>query len=106
MTVQEAKELIIKSEFYDLPSALDALDDMQAIKIVAEELNISKYRWFETSTTVVELTDGYLGIHGVTTIYSEAMSSGDCGVRTTCSEYEPYTTISYKPKEYENMYNE
>lgn len=97
MKVKEAIELINNSE-----EELYCMDDAESLidyeKVLAEDVDISRHRWYETSTSYFQLEDGILGIHGLTNIYSEYDSSSDCDVQCHAFEGEEFTTISYKPK--------
>lgn len=96
MKVKEIINLINSSNIDSLSEAEDLLDD--TVKLVAGDLEIERYKWFGVSTNVYEVEDGYIGITGVTEVYSTAMDSSDCDYPCVAYEYEPYTTISYKPK--------
>ena len=96
MKVKEIINLINSSNIDSLSEAEDLLDD--TVKLVAGDLEIERYKWFGVSTSVYEVEDGYIGITGVTEVYSTAMDSSDCDYPYVACEYEPYTTISYKPK--------
>lgn len=97
MKVKEAIELINNSE-----EELYCMDDAESLidyeKVLAEDVDISRHRWYETSTSYFQLEDGILGINGLTNIYSEHMSASDCNVQCYAFEGEEFTTISYKPK--------
>ena len=58
----------------------DTLKELGASQI-ANNLNVSKHRWYETSTTVFELQVGgetkYLGVNCATGIFSEESSFSD-----------------------------
>lgn len=94
MKVQETINFINSSNIDSLSEAEDLLDD--TVKLVAGDLKIERYKCFNVSTDIYE--DGYIGITGVTEVYSTAMDSSDCDYPCVAYEYEPYTTISYKPK--------
>ena len=40
-------------------------------------LNVDKHRWYEVSTTVIHINDGFIGIHSVTNCFSEQSSIED-----------------------------
>lgn len=96
MKVKEIINLINSSNISSLGEAEDLLDD--TAKLVAKDLEIERYKWFGVATDVYEVEDGYVGITGVTDVYSPYMDSSDCNYPCAACEYEPYTTISYKPK--------
>ena len=96
MKVKEIINLINSSNISSLPEVEDLFDD--TVKLVAENLEIERYKWFGVATDVYEVEDGYVGITGVADIYSPYMDSSDCNYPCVACEYESYTTISYKPK--------
>lgn len=96
MKVKEIINLINSSNIDSLSEAEDLLDD--TVKLVAKDLQIERNTWFSTATDVYEVEDGYIGITGVADEYSPYMDSSDCDYPCVAFEYEPYTTISYKPK--------
>lgn len=63
-------------------------------------LDVDTHRWFETSTTVVQLLkeNVIIGINHVTNTFSESMDVDDCYVEMTFFEMEPVETITYKIK--------
>ena len=96
MKVKEIINLINSSNIDSLSEAENLLDDIA--KLVAKDLQIERNTWFSTATDVYEVEDGYIGITGVADEYSPYMDSSDCNYSCVACEYEPYTTISYKPK--------
>jgi len=68
-------------------------------KEVAHGLNIDTHRWYEISTTVLEIFGRFLGIRHVSNLFSESMSYEDCFVEMEFFEMEEFNTISYRPKE-------
>ena len=96
MKVQEAIEKINGKGFYSVFEAEEVLD-IDA-KLVKSNIGIDEHRWYTISTKVYQLEDGYIGITGVTSLNSEAMTFSDCNVITQAEEYEEFTTISYRRK--------
>lgn len=96
MKVKEAIELINNSE--ELYSLDDAENIIDYEKQLASDIDISRHRWYETSTPYFQLEDGILGINGVSNIYSEHMMAPDCNVQSQAFEREEFTTISYRSK--------
>jgi hypothetical protein len=97
MKVQDLIELINNSEdLYCLEDAEDIIPN--DINCVASELDVDKHRWFSTAVDVYACEDGYVGVCGVNTIYSEYMSPRDCNYPCEAFEYESVQIISYKPK--------
>ena len=96
MKVQEAIEKINGEGFYSVFEAEEVLD--RDAKLVKSNIGIDEHRWYTISTKVYQLEDGYIGITGVTSLNSEAMTFSDCNVITQGEEYEEFTTISYRRK--------
>jgi hypothetical protein len=97
MKVQDLIELINNSEdLYCLEDAEDIIP--KDINCVASELDVDKHRWFSTAVDVYACEDGYVGVYGVNTIYSEHMAPRDCNYPCGALEYEPVQITSYKPK--------
>lgn len=96
MKVKEAIELINKSE--ELYYIDDAEDIIDYEKKLASDIDISRQRWYETSTSYFQLEDGILGISGLSNIYSEYMMASDCDVQCFAFEGEEFPTISYRSK--------
>ena len=46
-----------------------------------------------------KVEDGYVGIRGISQIYSEYMSDKDCDYLCEASEYEEVQTVSYRVKQ-------
>ena len=101
MKVQELINYVDKSNLYSLWDFEESMTDekFDELKKVAEGLEIDKHRWYEVSTTVYKVEDGYVGVRGVYQIYSEYMSDKDCDYLCEASEYEEVQTISYRVKQ-------
>ena len=67
-------------------------------KEVASGLDLDKHRWYETSTTVVEINGEFMGVNLVTDIFSDNMGVSDCGGEITFFEMEEIKITSYKEK--------
>jgi len=65
---------------------------------VATDLNISRHRWYELSTKVISIRDGYIGILSVTKCYSESSSVRDMWHHLEFFEMEPEITTTYVKK--------
>lgn len=96
MKVKELIEYVSKYNFYSLMEVEDFLKEVP--QCVAERLEIEKHRWYSVSTSVYKLEDGFVGIRGVSDIYSDDIDAEDCGVRCTASEYEEFPYVLYKKK--------
>ena len=100
MKVKELIDHINSNDFYSLWDMEDSLfcKDKDLPKRVAENFEKEEYRWYEISTSVYKLEDGFVGIRGVSNIYSEYMEAEDCGFRCTASEYIEIPSVTYKKK--------
>lgn len=100
MKVKELIDYINSNDFYSLWDMEYSLfyTNKDLPKRVANNLEIEKRRWYEISTSVYKLEDGFVGIRGVSTIYSESMVAEDCGFRCTASEYQEIPSVTYKRK--------
>lgn len=91
-------EVIEKCSSENIWSLLEFEEEFPGIKRVASDLNIERDRWFELATNVYECEDGFVGVNGISEVYSEMMSNSDCECPCTATEYEEFTTVSYRPK--------
>lgn len=66
-------------------------------ELIAYDLEIDRHKWYSTSVDVYKLDDGFVGVYGVDIIYGD-MYYEDCGLKCQASEYEEYSTISYRIK--------
>ena len=101
MKVKELIDYVNSNGFYSLWNLENSLcynNSKDLPQRVAEKLEIEKKRWYEISTSVYKLEDGFVGIRGVSTIYSEYMDAEDCGFRCTASEYIEIPSVIYKRK--------
>ena len=96
MKVKELIEHVSKYTFYSLMEVEASLKEVP--QCVAERLEIEKHRWYSVSTFVYKLEDGFVGIRGVSDIYSDDIDAEDCGVRCTAYEYEEFPYVLYKKK--------
>ena len=99
MKVQELIDYVNSNGFYSMYDFEDFLTDRESeLEIVSEDIDVDRHRWYEISTTVYKVEDGYVGIRGISQIYSEYMSDKDCDYLCEASEYEEVQTISYREK--------
>ena len=61
-------------------------------------LNSDEHRWYEVSTNVVELLNGFMGVRTITKTYSEQSTIEDCMHTLHFFEMEEFATISFRPK--------
>jgi hypothetical protein len=89
----------IKEGIYDWEDGLPQFiyekyfDD--GFKKVAQGLDVDKHRWYEITTTIIKIYDRFLGIRGVTGLFSESMDIADCGVSLEFFEMREIQTTSY-----------
>lgn len=95
MKVQEVTEKCNSENIWSFWEFEEAFPEL---KRVASDLNIDRHRWFEISTNVYECDDGFVGVEGVSEVYSEMMDYRDCDCPCTATEYEAVQTITYKHK--------
>ena len=99
MKVQELIDYVNSKGFYSMYDFEDSLTDRQLeLKTVSEDIEVDRHRWYEVSTTIFKVEDGYVGVRGVTHLYSEGMAYSDCDYLCKASEYEEVQTISYREK--------
>ena len=98
MKVKEAIEKIKESEPSSIWDAEKILFEDKNTEEVASGLDINENRWYINSTSVYKLEDGYIGIHGPSSLKSEAIGYFDLMEEVIVQEYEEFTTISYRPK--------
>lgn len=106
MKVQEFIDLI--NERDDLPTlyslhSVEYLEselgeDVEFPKVVAKDLYRDDHRWYGLSTNVYQCEDGFVGVRGVSRLFSEQMSWNDVGIRCEAEEYEQIVEVTYKPK--------
>lgn len=97
MKKEELIELINNECLYSLYDVEDIIPS--DVQCVATDLENDRRRWYEISTSVYLCEDGYVGIRGVSKLYSEMMMYSDCDYICEASEYEEVVTITYKQKE-------
>ena len=99
MKVQELIDYVNSNGFYSMYEFQDSLTDRQLeLETVSEDIEVDRHRWYEVSTTIYKVEDGYVGVRGVTQLYSECMMYSDCDYLCEASEYEEVQTISYREK--------
>ena len=67
-----------------------------SFKEVKSGLNVNTERWYETSTSVIEVCGGLLGITFITNMFSESQDYEDCFVTIEFNQMKEEKTISYK----------
>lgn len=106
MTIQE---LVKKLNYLKIPQTFDWEESLpeeiythhfeDQFEVLQDQLDVDKHRWYETSITVINISDvGILGVRSVTDVFSEQMTVGDCYYTLEFFEMEEVRTISYKIK--------
>ena len=67
-------------------------------EILAENVDLKHYKWYETSITYYKLEDGILGITGLSHLFNERISPLDCNICCHAFEGEWYPTFICRPK--------
>lgn len=99
MKVKEVIELInSEAELYSLGKAEDLLSEHN-VEQVAYGLDIDKHWLYTIETEVYKCDDGFVGVTGLGTLYSEMMLPSDCDVHCFAEEYTEVVTTTYKRKE-------
>ena len=101
MKVKELIDHINSNDFYSLWDMEYSLfnNDKDLPQRVAENLEIEEYRWYEISTSVYKLEDGFVGVKGVSFKYPEILD--DYIPKCSASEYQEVKTFNDKRKYYE-----
>lgn len=73
-------------------------NNVWSFKTVAKNLDVNKHRWYELSTTVIELDGNYIGILLVSNVYSEVDSISDMEHILKFREMKQVQTITYIDK--------
>lgn len=93
MKIAEVIEKVNNAKYQSL---FDFKEDFD-LEIVASGLYVDKQRWYETSTEVYKCEDGFVGVSGVSQIYSDYMDFSDCECECFAEEFEPKQVITYVP---------
>lgn len=98
MKVDEVIQLIgEQDELYWLSYAEELLSK-HGVEQVAYGLESNKHRWYEICTDVYQCEDGFVGVTGLGTMFSDMMLPSDCDVHCSAEEYEPVQVVTYRRK--------
>lgn len=98
MKVEEVIKLINEQdELYSLSYAEELLSK-HGVEQVMYGLDLEKHRWYEISTDVYQCEDGFVGVTGLGTMFSDMMLPSDCDVHCFAEEYEPVQVVAYRRK--------
>lgn len=91
-------EVIKKCNSENIWSLWEFEEEFSDLKRVASDLDVERARWFELATNVYECEDGFVGVNGISQVYSEMMSNSDCDCPCTAAEYVVENRPFYIPK--------
>jgi hypothetical protein len=94
ITVAELIESVNSDHFYCIQDFATSYN----VECVASNLYVDSHRWYETSTSVYKCSDGYVGVNGVSQLFSENMGYSDVDCTCIAEEFVPVQSIVYKPK--------
>lgn len=98
MKVEEVIKLINEQdELYSLSDAEELLSK-HGVEQEAYGLESDAHRYYEISTDVYQCEDGFVGVTGLGTMFSEMMLPSDCDVHCSAEEYEPVQVVTYRRK--------
>lgn len=95
----KVNEVIDMCNSHDYWSFWEFEEDCDA-EAVVRDLNLDRARWYEISTNVYKCEDGFVGVTGVSNLYSEMMSWSDCDCKCVAEEYKQVPTVTYVPINY------
>jgi len=67
-------------------------------KLLQENMDVDRHRWYEISTSVYAVGEWFLGLTGVSNVFSETMGFDDCCVDTVACEMQEFASVTYRPK--------
>lgn len=95
----KVKELIDKvNSTTNCYSIHHAEDFIKKINKVASDIYVEKHKWYNISTNVYKLEDGFVGITGSSDLKSETINWSDCDYMCIAEEYESVYKLIYQPK--------
>jgi len=71
---------------------------LKSCPTLAKNIDRDIHRWYETAITVVAFGDEYIGVRGITKLYSEESSYEDCRVTLGFYEMSEIKVVSYEIK--------
>jgi hypothetical protein len=100
MTTEELVKDIDEVNISKYLSLWEAGEDLEArgYSKVAENIDLDRHRWYELSTSIFKYEENYIGIRGVSNIYSESMAYDDVCYSTEAFEVELIPSVTYKRK--------
>jgi hypothetical protein len=101
MKVAEVIEKVNNTKYWSLYSFEEDFD----LEMVAHGLYVDKHRWYEISTSVYKCEDGYVGVNGVSQLFSEDMSYSDVDCPCIAEEFVPKQVTTYVPANADNITN-
>ena len=93
MKVAEVIEKVNNTKYWSLYS----FEEDFYLEMVAHGLYVDKHRLYEISASVYKCDDGFVGVSGVSQLYSESSDYEDCYCECFAEEFEPRQIITYVP---------
>lgn len=96
MTLENVAAKIKEKEFSSLWDAAEYLEYDLGIKSIEAGLDIDKHRWYEITTDVYPIGDRFLGVRGISQMYSEDGDAEDCCDESEAFEMKEISTVTYE----------
>ena len=95
----KVKELIDKvNSTTNCYSIHHAEDFIKKINKVASDIYVEKHKWYNISTNIYRLEDGFVGITRPSMLKSKSIIWSDCDYTCIVEEYESVYKLIYQPK--------
>ena len=100
--IAQAKELYKNGECYNTFLLEEHLGSDLLVK---ENIDIEKYRWYETSISIFKCSDGLLGIRLPSQLYSSLSEWSSLYSGVKFYDVEEVMKVAYKTKRIQRLYN-
>jgi len=97
MKVQEIIDLINKEPLYSLNDAKDAIGK-KAKQVARQSTNAGNCMPYSTDIDIYQCDDGFVGVYGISHLFSKEETLEDMGVVCQASEYIKEVKVWYWPK--------
>lgn len=95
----KVKELIDKvNSTTNCYSIHHAEDFIKKINKVASDIYVEKHKWYNISTNIYRLEDGFVGITRPSMLKSKSIIWSDCDYTYIVEKYKEFTITSYRLK--------
>jgi hypothetical protein len=98
MNFEETMKHINDAKFNSLWDVDEYFEYDRKINACEEGLDVDKHRWYETTINVYPIGDRFLGVCGLSQMYSEMSSAEDCMCTSEAFEMKEVNTVSYIKK--------